>query len=180
MAACGCHLPNTNILRFHKWDLTYQVVVWLKAHSLVFLQLTSRVSGILMVFPFMKYIPGDILRFTRIWENDVFIRQEHTTIIDEHRAALCLADEPTDFIDAYLKALVKEDGNSDSTFSGETDFQRPTSIISVLKNPHRVDKQQYYVFKNILTGIFLWNAVYMFRIIKERRKQRNASDIFCF
>ena len=53
-------------------------------------------------------------------------------MVDEHRAALCLTDEPNDFTDAYLKAMVKEGGKSDSTFSGETQYPYIQCIMIII------------------------------------------------
>lgn len=44
---------------------------------------------------------------------------EYNKMIQKHKTNLCVASESRDFIEAYLKVLLKVQEDPDTTFSGE-------------------------------------------------------------
>ncbi|ELU15807.1 hypothetical protein CAPTEDRAFT_142591 [Capitella teleta] len=65
------------------------------------------ISGVLTVFPFVRYCPGDPFKCRKIHQQTKFMKNEFREMMQEHRAELNSTGEPKDLIDAYLREIEK-------------------------------------------------------------------------
>lgn len=74
-------------------------------------------TGLVGLFPFLRFLPGDMFGVKRLLKNTKDIRQFFVDQIQSHRVAFD-EDDIRDFIDAFLKEERKHLGNASSIFTG--------------------------------------------------------------
>ena len=77
----------------------------------------AAVTGLLTFFPFLKYIPGDPVKYRHVMGNVDLVNGHLRRIVDEHKQKIDYNAEAINYIDSFLRQQ-KEDTDTQSTFTG--------------------------------------------------------------
>ncbi len=75
-------------------------------------------NGALIIFPALRYVPGDPFKFKTLRYNVDQIQGNIRKHIDLHKAKRKESEIVEDFIDAYLEHMEKEKDNENTSFHG--------------------------------------------------------------
>ncbi|KAK2156661.1 hypothetical protein LSH36_208g04096 [Paralvinella palmiformis] len=74
-------------------------------------------SGFINIFPFVRYLPGDLFHIKQLQRDYDYLISEYQRIIDEHKKAAKEGKQDDDFISVYLKKIEEEKNVEDSSFT---------------------------------------------------------------